>query len=277
MAYKDRFKNFFSELSQHEVFILAASLAYTTGLALAPFVLILLSLSSFLGEDTQNMVFENFSAAVGNQASKTIQSIVENAEQHPKARGVSGIVGFFVLLLSASAIFYQLRYALDKVNEHKAKETESGLKAFLRDRLFSMGLLLGFIFLFIASLLLSTTLSVVFSGAEESLWRSVIFIINFAIFAVLFAAIYRFVPSDKLTWKKCMIAGATSALFFVIGKTLISLYLGKAGFESSYGAAGSLVVFLAWVYYSSLTLLTSYEFTNWIILGESPESRAAKT
>jgi membrane protein len=244
MSLKIRFNNLLAELSRHEVFVLAASLAYTTGLALAPFVLILLSLASLLGDEQRLKIFESFSMAVGTQAAESIELILENAEKHPKASGVSGTIGFIILLISASAIFSQLRYALNKVNEHKYNELEESWKGFLKDRLFSIGLLLGFIFLFIASLLLSTALGLVFTGGENFLWQSLIFIVNFAIFALLFAAIYRFVPSDKLSWRKCLISGTTSAFFFVVGKTLISLYLGNAAIGSAYGAAGSLVVFL---------------------------------
>ncbi|RYZ86121.1 MAG: hypothetical protein EOP06_15085, partial [Proteobacteria bacterium] len=112
------------------------------------------------------------------------------------------------------------------------------------------------------SLMATTVLAVAFDGSEGVLWQVVSFVITFAAFAVLFAAIYRFVPSDKLSWRRCAVSGFVSAIFYVIGKTLIGLYLGKAGLESSYGAAGSLVVFLAWVYYTALTILVSYEFTS---------------
>ncbi len=268
LSYRTRFANLIDDLMRHEVFVLAASLAYTTGLALAPFILIVLSLASLLGDEKRTQIFETFTSVVGEQASSSVQLILENADKNPQASGISGIIGFAVLLISASAIFSNLRYALDKVNEHKITDKEAGFMGFLRDRFFSVGLLLGFIFLFIASLLLTTTLAFVFPGSEGIFWESIAFVVNFVIFAALFSAIYHFVPTDKMLWKNCAIAGATSAIFFVIGKTLIGFYLGKAGLESSYGAAGSIVVFLAWVYYSSLTLLISYEFTNWIILGK---------
>lgn len=273
MTIKTRFVNLTNELTKHEVFVLAASLAYYTGLALAPFVLILLSLASVLGEDQKTKIFEGFSGAIGHQAGESIRLILDNADKHPQATGLSGIIGFAILLISASAIFSQLRYALNKVNEHKYEAHEESWMGFLIDRLFSIGLLLGFIFLFIASLMLSTALTVVLPGGEGFFWQTVTFVSNFAIFALLFAAIYRFVPSDKMGWKKCLIAGTTSAFFFMVGKTLIALYLGSTAIGSAYGAAGSLVVFLVWVYYSSLTLLVSYEFTNSIILGETPRPR----
>ncbi|KYG62545.1 hypothetical protein AZI87_14670 [Bdellovibrio bacteriovorus] len=270
MNLKQRFSNFVDQMGKHEVFILSASIAYTTGLALAPFVLILLSLAALFGDQTREKIFTGFSDVVGKQASGSIQMIVENAERNPTGTGISGVIGFIVLLISASAIFSQLRYALDKINEHKAGEKEQGIMGFVKDRFFSMGLLLGFVFLAIASMLLTTVLTVAFPEQQGWIWQTVAFVVSFVVFSFLFTAIYRFVPSDRMVWKRCAIAGVTSAIFFVIGKTLIGLYLGTAGLEKSYGAAGSIVVFLAWVYYTALTLLVSYEFANWMILGATP-------
>lgn len=273
MNFKQRFSKFLDQVSKHEVFILASSIAYTTGLALAPFVLILLSLATLFGEGTRDKIFAGFADVVGQQASGSIQLIVENAEKNPQGTGISGVIGFVVLLISASAIFSQLRYALDKINEHKASEQEQGVMGFVKDRFLSMGLLLGFVFLTITSMLLTTALMVVFPAQQGWFWQSLVFVITLMVFAGLFTAIYRFVPSDKASWKRCAVAGVTSTVFFNIGRTLIGLYLGTAGLEKSYGAAGSLVVFLAWVYYSALTLLVSYEFANQVLLRDkSPQA-----
>lgn len=273
ISMKQRLANFVANLTKHEIFLLAGSLAYTTGLALAPFVLILLSAATLLGAENQKKLFESFTAAAGEQAGASIQMIVDNAEKHPQASGVSGLIGFIVLLVSASAIFSQLRYALDKVNEHKADESESGALGFVKEKIFSVGLLLGFIFLAVASLMVTATITVIAPTGEGILWTALSFLMNLLIFSALFTAIYRFVPTDKFSWKKCALAGGVSGGFFLIGKFAIGQYLAQAGLESSYGAAGSIVVFLAWAYYSSLTLLISYEFTMAVI---STQTKARK-
>lgn len=274
MQLKQKLSNFLDNLGKHEVFVLAGSLAYTTGLALAPFVLILLSAASLLGDANRQKVFESFSVAAGAQASASIEMIVENADKHPSETGLSGIIGFVVLLVSASAIFSQLRFALNKVNEHRATAAESGVLAFVKEKLFSVGLLLGFIFLAIASLIVTTTIAVFAPAGEGVLWELVAFGVNLVVFTFLFAAIYRFVPTDKMVWRRCFVSGLVSAVFFQIGKTLIGLYLAKAGLESAYGAAGSIVVFLAWVYYIALTILVSYEFTSSVLSPAKPDTRS---
>jgi membrane protein len=259
---KEKSSRLFSSIGKHEIFLIAGSLAYTTALSIAPFVLILLAAASFLSQDMQNRFYTELYGIAGPKAGETIKSIVENADNSKSISGASGLVGFLILAFSASAIFAQLRIALDKINEHKETKESSGFKGFLKDRVFSIGLVFGFAFLSIASLMVTTVLAAVFGGTEGAVWQVVSFVVTFIAFAFLFAAIYRFVPSDRMSWRRCALAGAVSAIFYNIGKSLISLYLAKAGLESAYGAAGSLVVFLAWVFYTSVTILISYEFTR---------------
>jgi membrane protein len=203
---------------------------------------------------------------MGEKASGAITEIVKNSNQKPVLSGISGILGFLVLAVSASAIFTQLRAALDKINEFVIPKSNSGLMGFIKDKFFSMGLVFGFIFLSIVSLMFSAILTALFpSGNDGFLWMAASFVVNFLMFSVLFTLIYRFIPSGRIDWRRCRISGIVSAVFYLIGKNLIGLYLGKAGFDSSYGAAGSLVVFLAWVYYTGVTLLVSYEFSRNIL------------
>ena len=268
VAIKKYFSDLSDDIGNHEIFTLAASLAYTTALALAPFVLILLAIASVLGPDLQVKLYTELASSVGEKAGKTILDIVQHSKENKVASGVSGLIGFLILVISASAIFAQMRVALDKINEHKVKKNASGFWLFVKDRFLSMGLVFGFAFLSIVSLMVSTGIAVAYSGGEGIIWQAISVLVNLIIFSVLFTAIYRVVPSDKLPWKSCRISGIVSAVFYLIGKSLIGLYLAKAGLESAYGAAGSLVAFLAWVYYTALTLLISYEVTRNIFLGD---------
>lgn len=266
---KERAKSLFANISKHEILLLAGSLAYTTALSIAPFILILLSFASFLSDSLQSRLYKQLSNVAGAKAGETIQGIIENANKHPSASGISGIIGLIVLAVSASAIFAQLRVSLDKINEHQDTAESSGLMGFLKERFLSVGLVFGFAFLSIASLMVTTVLAMLFEGTEGVIWQAISFAVTFLAFAVLFAAIYRFVPSDTLSWRRCAISGVVSAIFYIIGKALIGIYLAKAGLESSYGAAGSLVVFLAWVFYTTLTILVSYEFSSNLLGRES--------
>ena len=263
---KEHLGHFVDDIDKHDIFTLSGSIAYTTALAIAPFLLILLSIASLLGPELQEKLYVNIAASIGEKAGQTIIDIVQNTRKNSSFSGWSGLIGFVILVVSASAIFVQLRLALNKINEHETAKDKSGFWLFMKDRFLSMGLVFGFAFLSIVSMIVSTTIAVVFPTGEGVFWEIISIMVNFIIFSVLFTAIYRVIPSDKLDWRRCRISGMVSAIFYLIGKILISLYLANAGIESSYGAAGSLVVFLVWVYYTALTLLTSYEFTKNMVL-----------
>lgn len=273
MNTKKHLKKFIDDVDRHDIFTLSGSLAYTTALALAPFVLILLSIASILTPDIQDKIYLQLASSIGEKAGQTVIDIVQNAKKNSSFSGISGIIGFVILVISASAIFIQLKVALNKINDHDTSKDKSGFWVFLKDRFLSMGLVFGFAFLSIVSLIASTAISVVFQGTEGIFWQGVSLLVNLIIFSVLFTAIFKVIPSDKLDWRRCRISGIVSAIFYLIGKNLISLYLAHAGLESSYGAAGSLVAFLVWVYYSSLTLLVSYEFTRNMVLYQKEQEK----
>ncbi|AZZ37403.1 hypothetical protein CIK05_11565 [Bdellovibrio sp. qaytius] len=264
--FRHRFLNAVSNANKHDIFVMASSLAYTTALALAPFLLIILSFASLLSPDLQQNIYEGLTVAVGDKIADTILAMIENADKHPKLSGMSGVIGVSVLAISASAIFSNLKIALDKINEHAFTKEASGLWLFVKGRLFSMGLVFGFSFLSVASLVFTMVIAIFYPDGMGAFWGFVSFAVNFSVFALVFSAIYRFVPTDRATWKSCIISGVMSTIFYLVGKKLIGLYLGRAGLESSYGAAGSLIVLLVWVYYTALTLLFSYEFTRDVIL-----------
>ena len=252
-------------MDRHEVFVTAPALAYATALSLAPFVLILLSLFSFLGLDFHRRLSNAFTSSLGGEAGAAVGAILDNAEQHPHISGLSGIIGLFILFFSASIVISQLRVALDKINEYQTDSTSFGLIGFIRSKFWAIGLILGFAFLSIVSLLVTAVINMIYPDIRGTIWLFVSYLINLLIFSILFSAIYRYVPSKKHSWKKCLYSGVISAVFFLAGKGLISLYLAKAGLGSPYGAAGSLIVFLAWVYFTALTLLMSYEISlNWL-------------
>lgn len=267
---KQSLNEFIKDVDKHEIFLLSASIAYTTALALAPFVLILLSVASLLGPEMQQKLVESMTSTIGPKAGQAINVVIKSTKEHPTLSSISSIVGFIILVVSASAIFTQLRIALNKINEHKSTPKEGGVKGFIKDKVFSVGLVFGFAFLSIVSLILSSILSALFPGGEGFIWKTVSFFINFLMFSSVFTLIYHFIPTDKLNWKTCIISGMISTIFYIVGKTVIGFYLGKAAIVSSYGAAGSLIAFLIWVYYIALTLLVSYEFSKVLVLKKVP-------
>lgn len=276
MSWKSRFKHFINKIDEHEIFLLGGSLAYTTALALAPFIIILISAVTLLQFSSQQNLIDQMTAVLGPQAGEAITIIVDSAEERSNFSGISGLISFLIISISASAIFYQLRIAFDKVNEFKADPTQAGWLIFLRDRVLSVGLVLGFIFLLMISLFVSTLISLVFQGREGGLWEGISSLASLGVFSVLFAAMFRFIPSGEVPWRRCLISGVSASLFFLVGKNLIGLYLGTSAVGSAYGAAGSLVVLLVWLYYTSITLLLSYEFTSAVLYEAEPQEALQK-
>lgn len=268
---KVRLMDMFSDIDKHNVFMLAAAIAYTTALSLAPFVVILLSVAALLGQGFQNQIYTQLTQLLGAQAGAAIKLVVENADNNQKLTTASGLIGFLVLVVSASAIFSQLRTSLDIIDETHLSKEGSAIWGFFRDRFLSVGLVLGFLFLSITSLSVTTLISGVFHGREEFFWEIGALAANIAIFTFLFTMMFHFIPSRRVSWGQSLNSGLCATFFFLLGKHLIGLYLGNASVGSAYGAAGSLIVFLVWVYYTTLVLLVSHEFSNNIFIDKPEE------
>lgn len=269
---KIRMGAFISAIGEHRVLMLAGAVAYTTALALAPFVLILLAFASLFGQGFQNQMYGQMTQLMGPQAGDAIKIVVENADNSQSVTTISGLIGLLILAVSASAVFSQIRLALDIINETPQDKTPSGVWGFFKDKFLSLGLVFGFVFLAITSLGITAVLTGVFSGAEAALWIATSFLVNMAIFTLLFTLMFRFIPTERLAWKPAIIAGVCATTFFMIGKMAIGVYLGNAAVGSAYGAAGTIVVFLVWVYYTACTLFVSYEFATQMFIKNVPDS-----
>ena len=247
---------------------LAASLAFYTLLSLAPLVIIAVAVAGLvLGpEAARGQIAAELSAAVGRTAATGIQSVVASAQS--KASGTIGtIIGVVTLFVGASGVFGELQYALNSIWEVRARPGR-GLWGEVKDRLFSFTMVLGVAFLLLVSLLLSAALSAVghlFSSqlpGGELAWQICNFVFSLAMITGLFALILKYVPDVEIAWADVWAGAAVTALLFTIGKSLLGIYLGKASIGSSYGAAGSLVVLVVWVYYSAQILFLGAEFTQ---------------
>ena len=266
--FKIRFLRLISEIDKHDVLILAASLAYSLALALAPFILIMMVVMGGLGNNFQSQIVSQATSLLGKEGGEIIQAIIENSEKESQFSGLSGVISFLVIVISASAIFSQLRTALDKIRETKIPEKKWTALGFLKEKFLLSSLVLGFIFLMIISLLLNISLATFFYGFEGVVWQSIGYIVSLIMFFILFTMMFRLVPTQKMSWRRSTVSGITAALFFTIGKFLIGLYIGNSAIGSAYGAAGSLIVLLVWLYYSALTFYISCEFTNNVIFNE---------
>ena len=261
-------KEAFKEYQADKVSTLAASLAYYTVFSLAPLLIIAIAITGavFGEEAARGEIVGQIQGLVGNEGAKIIETAIENANR-PDVSSIASIFSIIALLFGASGVFAQLQEALNNVWEVTAKPKQ-GIMGFIRKRILSFSAVLGVGFLLLVSLIFSAGLSALnhyVSGlipGLEILWQILNFVISFGIVTLLFALIYKFLPDVKIQWKDVWIGAIITSLLFGIGKDILGVYLGRGTFGSTYGAAGSLVILLAWVYYSAQILLFGAELTE---------------
>jgi membrane protein len=249
---------------------MGAALSYYTLFSLAPLLIIVIAVAGmvFGQEAAQGEIVAQLRGIMGEQGAVAVEGMLKAARE-PAKSVVATIVGIAILLLGATAIFGELQSALDRIWRVPAPKNESGIWHLLRTRLLSFGLVLGLGFLLVVSLVVSAALAALgkWWGGWFKDWDVFLEFLNFAvsfgIFTLLFAMIYKIMPRAKISWRDVWTGAAVTALLFTIGKVLIGLYLGKSSLASGFGAAGSLVVLIAWVYYSAQIFLFGAEYT-WV-------------
>ena len=251
-----------------EAATLAAALAYYALLSLAPLLVISISVAGwFLGaEAARGQVAGELSSIVGTEAARAVEGVVASG-QEPE-RGVLGAVfGIVTLFVGASGVFGQLQTSLDRIWEVKPKP-DRGFWVMVKERFFSFTMVLGVAFLLLVSLVVSSLLSSLGTFLAAALpggavlWQALNFALSFGVVTLLFALIFKVIPDATVEWRDVWIGAAVTALLFTIGKLLLALYLGKAAVGSSYGAAGSIVALVVWVYYAAQILFMGAEFTQ---------------
>ncbi|HEY9642158.1 MAG TPA: YihY/virulence factor BrkB family protein [Coleofasciculaceae cyanobacterium] len=258
-----------TEWNEDNVPLLAAALAYYTVFSLAPLLVIAIAIAgAFFGENAaQQEIAGQIQGMVGRDGAEAIQTMIQNAHKPNSGGTIATVLGVITLLLGASGVFGQLQTALNTIWEVKLKPGR-GLKGFVQTRFLSFAMVLVIGFLLLVSLILSAVLAGVshFFGnmlpGFAAIGEGLNFVISFGVTTFLFAAIYKFLPDVKVPWKNLWVGAAVTALLFTLGKFLIGLYLGNSGISSTYGAAGSLVVILVWIFYSAQILLIGAEFTQ---------------
>jgi membrane protein len=262
------FATTFGSWNQHEGPRLGAALAFYTVLSLSPLVILVVALAGlvFTRSTAQAHILNQVQAMIGPEGGKAVQTMLANA-QKPTAGIVGTTLGLLSLLFGASGVFTELRSVLNMIWEVNPEKT-AGIVGILRERFFSFGMVLSIGFLLLVSLILSTVLAAMgkFFGGLLPMPASILVALNFLIsffgIAILFALIFRFVPETKVRWNDVWLGAIVTAMFFTIGKTLIGIYLGKSSVGSTYGAAGSIIVVIVWVYYSAQIFFFGAEFTH---------------
>ncbi len=265
---RDLLKKTASETMADNVPRMAAALAYYTTFSLAPLLIIVIGIAALvLGQrGAAEGVSQQIQSLIGKQGADAVQAIMQNANK--PAQGIfSAIIGFATLLLGASGVFGELQSALNTVWGATPKTT-SGVWEFLRSRFFSFAMVLGTGFLLLVSLIASAAIAAISTALGSMLpfsaliAQSISFAASLALTAGLFALILKYLPDTPIAWRHVWPGALFTAILFTIGKSLLGLYLGNSAVTSSYGAAGSLIVVLLWVYYSSILLLVGAEFTQ---------------
>lgn len=261
----------FDAWQRHNAARLGAALAYYALLSLAPLLLVLIAIVGLVfGHSTaQTVTIEQVHALVGSTAGDVMKAFIEGSRNTTHGV-VATIVGIGVLLFSASGVVTELRDSLNTIWE-VPQEDLRGMRmvtGFIKRRLFSFAVVLGAGLLLIASVAASTWINALgslipsFPGIETTLLEIGSSILSFVVIAVLFAAIYKTMPDVQIEWRDVLLGCLVTSLLFIVGKQVLSVYLGRASYRSTYGAAGSVVVFIAWVYYSSQIFFLGAEFTR---------------
>jgi membrane protein len=264
----DMIKETFKGWQEDGALDLGAALAYYAIFSLAPLLLIVIGVAGLVWgrEAVQGQLVGQLQGIVGEQGGQAIQTMIANAGKH--GSGVAAtIIGLVTILFGATGVFVQLQNALDRIWNVEPKPG-AGIWGFVKTRMLSFGMILGIGFLLLISLVVATAVTAVSTWATglmpaaKVLTEGLAFVVSFALTTLLFAMIFRFLPDVKITWRDVWIGAAATALLFTLGKFLIGLYLAKSSVASTYGAAGSLVVVLLWIYYSSQILFLGAEFTQ---------------
>lgn len=262
-------KETFSGFSDDKVMKKSASLAYYTIFSLAPVILILIwTVGFFYGEDATNgQIFSEINELVGAKAAAQIQDIIKQISLSEKS-GMAIIIGVGTLIVGSTTVFIEIQDSINAIWGVKAKP-KKGWRKMLLDRVVSFSMIIGLGFLLIVSLLVSTIIEIlsgylikILPDIMGPLFNLINFGITFLVISSLFAIIFKFLPDAQVKWKYVRSGAIFTALLFIGGKFLISLYMQYTAPESAYGAAGSIIIILLWVYYTSAILYFGAEFTK---------------
>jgi membrane protein len=248
---------------------LGASLAYYTLFSLAPVMVIVIAVAGYFfgAEAVRGEIVRQVDDLVGKEGGRVLQGLLAGAS-HRGDGLIATVIGGITFLLGATGAFLELQHALNTIFKVRQAPPKSRILDFLFDRLRSFGIVISLGFLLMVSLVVSAGLaafSTYLGRSGESLsliWRVLDIAVPFAVVTLLFALIYKFLPDAELKWKDVWLGALTTAGLFVLGKELIGLYLGQSTLASTYGAVGSVMILLLWVYYTSQIVLLGAEITR---------------
>jgi membrane protein len=247
---------------------LAAALSFSTLFSLAPLVLLAVAVGGlfFEREAVEGQVVAEIGGLVGEAGSEVVQSVLVSAADQEEGKR-SLVIGIVTLLMGATIVFVQLQDALNRIWKVEAKP-RNAIVGFVKERLLSLAMVFGIAFLLLVSLMVSAALSALGKyagnplGLMPSLLQVLDYVMSLGVVTLLFAMMFRFLPDVRIGWRDVWFGALTTALLFTAGKALIGLYLGRASVGSAYGAAGSIVVLMVWVYYAAVIVFLGAYITR---------------
>jgi len=258
-----------TEFIQDNGLKLSASLSYYTIFSLGPILIVIISLAGiFWGKEAvQGKIYGQINGLVGNSVALQVQEIIQNIEK--SQLGTSGaIIGVIVLLLGATGVFTEMQDSINYIWSIKAKP-KRGIVRLITNRLISFSLLIGLGFLLMVSLVVNALLELLhdkleyyFNDISVYLFQGINYVMILGVITCLFTIIFKVLPDANIHWKDSFIGAAFTSVLFLIGKSLISLYVAYSNIGVTYGAAASIVILLLWVYYTSIILFFGAEFTK---------------
>jgi membrane protein len=267
---------------KHNASSLGAALAFYTLFSIAPILVIAMSVAGYVfgANVAETRVLDEMRGLLGEAGANAVQSLLASAHQSG-VKGVAAVIGIVTLLVGATSVFGELQNTLDYIWKSPKKDSVAWWRI-VRSRILSVGLILGVGFLLLVSLIISAALAALgaWFGSYLAQWSVVLpaldLVLSLGLTTVLFALIFKYVPREQLAWGDVWIGGLVTACLFTVGKLLIGLYLGRSSLSSAYGAAGSIMVLLLWIYYSAQIFLLGAEFTRVFTYALGSRRRAAK-
>ncbi|TWW01804.1 YihY/virulence factor BrkB family protein [Chitinophaga pinensis] len=269
ITYWQILKQTVNDFMDDKVLKLSAALSYYTIFSIAPMLIVIITLCDvFLGKEAiEGSVYGQINDMVGNEAALQIQQMIKNAALSGDST-VATVIGIVTLIIGATSVFGEIQDSINFIWQLKAKP-KNGLLKMLLNRLlsFSMVVSLGFILMVSLAMngiieLFSRQLAILFPQVTMVLVYIINLALTFLIISFLFAIIFKVLPDAKVRWKHVIVGAVTTAILFMIGKFAIGMYLGSSKVGTAYGAAGSIVIILLWVYYSAIILYFGAEFTQ---------------
>lgn len=265
-------KETYAAWSDDNASTMAAALAYFTAFAMAPLLIIVIEIgAALLGGNghhhvVKNAILSQLTPSIGSSGTKAIGDLVDSTFNQRKHGALASILSWIIFIAAATGLFASVQTALDSV--WHVKPEKSGLLATLKDRLRSIGIIAGLSLVFMLSFVanagisaLSGTLATVIPGWHYAVVALEAFV-SFVVVTAAFAALFKFLPKTDIDWEDVAIGSAITGALFMIGQYLIGIYLGRVSTASTYGAAGSFVALLIWLYYSGQIFLFGAEFTK---------------